>query len=100
MAINQSACDSITQPARGQSRRSSQTTSATSSAATPMSLLASPSPSRSPPTMIRGLDAPKTKQATGNRRFLRRLQQADKLPKRDQNALLRTLDAFLARKVG
>jgi transcriptional regulator with XRE-family HTH domain len=34
-----------------------------------------------------------------NRRFLRRIQAVDKLPKRDQDALLRTIDAFLvARK--
>jgi transcriptional regulator with XRE-family HTH domain len=43
-----------------------------------------------------GIQQPKKKQATGNRRFLRRLQQVDKLPKRDQDALLRTIDAFLA----
>jgi transcriptional regulator with XRE-family HTH domain len=48
-----------------------------------------------------GLGAPKKSQATGNRRFLRRLHQVDKLPKRDQDALLRTIDAFLAaRKAG
>ena len=34
--------------------------------------------------------------ATVNRRFLRRLQAIDHLPKRDQDALLRTIDAFLA----
>jgi len=33
----------------------------------------------------------------GNRRFLRRLQLIDKLPTRDQEALLRTIDAFLAK---
>ena len=33
---------------------------------------------------------------TGNRRFLRRLHAIDTLPKRDQDALLRTIDAFLA----
>lgn len=33
----------------------------------------------------------------GNRRLLRRLQQLDLLPKRDQEALLRTLDAFLSK---
>lgn len=33
-----------------------------------------------------------------NRRLLRRLQQIDKLPKRDQEALLRTVDAFLAKE--
>lgn len=32
-----------------------------------------------------------------NRRFLRRLQAVDKLPKRDQEALLRTIDAFLSK---
>jgi transcriptional regulator with XRE-family HTH domain len=31
-----------------------------------------------------------------NRRFLRRLSQIDQLPKRDQDALLRTIDAFLS----
>jgi transcriptional regulator with XRE-family HTH domain len=31
-----------------------------------------------------------------NRRFLRRLEAVDKLPKRDQDALLRTIDAFLS----
>jgi transcriptional regulator with XRE-family HTH domain len=35
--------------------------------------------------------------ATGNRRLLRRIQQIDKLPKRDQEALLRTIDAFLSK---
>lgn len=30
-----------------------------------------------------------------NRRFLKRLQAIDKLPRRDQEALLRTIDAFL-----
>lgn len=34
---------------------------------------------------------------THNRRFLRRMQMLDKLPKRDQDALLRTIDAFLSR---
>jgi transcriptional regulator with XRE-family HTH domain len=48
-----------------------------------------------------GLRPPKKQLASGNRRFLRRLQQVDKLPKRDQDALLRTIDAFLAaRKTG
>jgi transcriptional regulator with XRE-family HTH domain len=35
-----------------------------------------------------------------NRRFLRRLESVDSLPKRDQDALLRTIDAFLARGAG
>ena len=50
-----------------------------------------------------GLRAAKRKEVAGpgSRRFLRRLQQVDKLPKRDQDALLRTIDAFLAaRKAG
>jgi transcriptional regulator with XRE-family HTH domain len=32
-----------------------------------------------------------------NRRFLRRLQMVERLPKRDQQALLRTIDAFLTK---
>lgn len=32
-----------------------------------------------------------------NRRLVRRVQQIDKLPKRDQEALLRTIDAFLTK---
>ena len=43
-----------------------------------------------------GLERPKKNGAPLNRRFLRRLQAVDKLPKRDQEALLRTIDAFLA----
>jgi transcriptional regulator with XRE-family HTH domain len=45
-----------------------------------------------------GIRAPKRKDsaAPASRRVLRRLQQVDKLPKRDQDALLRTIDAFLA----
>ncbi len=35
-------------------------------------------------------------QARHSRRFLRRLEQLSALPKRDQDALLRTIDAFLA----
>lgn len=35
--------------------------------------------------------------AVTNRRLLRRVQQLDSLPKRDQEALLRTIDAFLAK---
>jgi transcriptional regulator with XRE-family HTH domain len=38
---------------------------------------------------------PKTETARLNRRFLRRLQQIDRLPKRDQDALLRMIDAVL-----
>lgn len=35
--------------------------------------------------------------AVKDRRFLRRLQLIEKLPKRDQQALLRTIDAFLSK---
>lgn len=35
--------------------------------------------------------------AVVNRRLLRRVQQIDNLPKRDQEALLRTIDAFLSK---
>ena len=35
--------------------------------------------------------------AIKNRRLLRQVQQLEKLPKRDQQALLRTIDAFLSK---
>ena len=38
-----------------------------------------------------------TPSTTTNRRLLRRLKKIDNLPKRDQEALLRTIDAFLAK---
>lgn len=41
--------------------------------------------------------AAKAGASPGSRKFLRRLQQMQKLPKRDQDALLRTIDAFLSR---
>lgn len=49
-----------------------------------------------------GLKTQDSKNSTKlNRRFLRRFQAMDHLPKRDQDALLRTIDAFLsARKAG
>jgi len=45
-----------------------------------------------------GLRSPKTtKSPPKSRRSLRRLELVDSLPKRDQDALLRTIDAFLER---
>jgi transcriptional regulator with XRE-family HTH domain len=44
-----------------------------------------------------GLDKPRGNASVKNRRLLRRLQQLERLPRRDQQALLRTIDAFLAR---
>ena len=44
-----------------------------------------------------GLKATKNNGAKHNRRFLRRLKQIESLPKRDQDALLRTIDAFLGK---
>jgi transcriptional regulator with XRE-family HTH domain len=44
--------------------------------------------------------APPAKKTTGasvNRRLLRRLERIEKLPKRDQDALIRTIDAFLGK---
>ncbi len=41
--------------------------------------------------------ASKEQGAATNRRLLRRIQQIDSLPKRDQEALLRTIDAFLSK---
>jgi transcriptional regulator with XRE-family HTH domain len=48
-----------------------------------------------------GLQPTKSDGLGHNRRFLRRLKAVSKLPKRDQDTLLRTIDAFLAaRKTG
>lgn len=44
-----------------------------------------------------GLAPVSKKNGVHNRRFLRRLQAINNLPKRDQDALLRTIDAFLAK---
>jgi transcriptional regulator with XRE-family HTH domain len=44
-----------------------------------------------------GLEQAKGPGPVKNRRLLRRLQQLEKLPRRDQQALLRTIDAFLAK---
>jgi len=55
---------------------------------------------------ILGLDAEngsvkqKTKGAVAKRRLLRRIQQIDSLPKREQEARLRTIDAFLSMSDG
>jgi transcriptional regulator with XRE-family HTH domain len=46
---------------------------------------------------ILGMQERKTPTGGNNRRMLRRLQQIDLLPKRDQEALLRTIDAFLSK---
>jgi transcriptional regulator with XRE-family HTH domain len=46
---------------------------------------------------ILGLDASPPRRAPRDRRLLRRLQDVDRLSKRDREALLRTLDAFLAK---
>lgn len=43
-----------------------------------------------------GIVPAKSNGVVKNRRFARRLDQVDRLPKRDQEALLRTIDAFLA----
>ena len=44
-----------------------------------------------------GLEVHKGNGTIKNRRLLRRLQDLERLPKRDQQALLRTIDAFLAK---
>jgi transcriptional regulator with XRE-family HTH domain len=46
---------------------------------------------------ILGLEKGKSNGGIRNRRILRRIQQIDNLPRRDQEALLRTIDAFLAK---
>ena len=44
-----------------------------------------------------GLEKPRSTAAVRDRRLLRRLQQLERLPRRDQQALIRTIDAFLAK---
>jgi transcriptional regulator with XRE-family HTH domain len=44
-----------------------------------------------------GLNGSKPQKVTNNRRLTNRLQAIDKLPKRDQDALFRTIDAFISR---
>jgi len=47
---------------------------------------------------ILGIQTKPSNGSVKNRRLLRRLKQIDKLSKRDQEALLRTVDAFLAKE--
>ena len=42
-----------------------------------------------------GLEKPRTATGPTNRRLLRRIQEIEQLPRRDQQALLRTIDRFL-----
>lgn len=44
-----------------------------------------------------GLETPRTSAGVRDRRLLRRIQQLERLPRRDQQAILRTIDAFLAK---
>ncbi len=46
-----------------------------------------------------GLREPKTTRSPRNRRLARRLEEIERLPRRDQEALLRTIDAFLAKAI-
>lgn len=46
---------------------------------------------------ILGLEKTKTNGSIKNRRLLRRLQELDSLPRRDQQAILRTVNAFLTK---
>jgi hypothetical protein len=51
-----------------------------------------------PTRMVWGLEkSARTNGPIRNRRLYRQLQNIEKLPKRDQQALLRTIDAFLAK---
>lgn len=49
------------------------------------------------PIYVPYLVPPATNGPIKNRRLYRQLQNIEKLPKRDQQALLRTIDAFLAK---
>lgn len=47
--------------------------------------------------VLLGTDKPKKKKPTVNRRLLSKMRQIEQLPKRDQQAIMRTIDAFLSR---
>lgn len=47
--------------------------------------------------VLLGRKAPRHEAPVVSRKLLRRMQQIEKLPKRDQDALLRTIDAFIDR---
>ena len=47
--------------------------------------------------ILGGTEIKETSEASKNRRLARRLQAIDTLPKRDQDALIRTIDAFLSK---
>ena len=49
------------------------------------------------PDRILGRTGSQSEPGLKDRRFLRRLQKIERLPKRDQQALLRTIDAFLSK---
>jgi transcriptional regulator with XRE-family HTH domain len=49
------------------------------------------------PAELLGPSPTTTEQPRGDRRFARRLEKIGRLPKRDQQALLRTIDAFLSK---
>jgi len=44
-----------------------------------------------------GIGAARARVGAGNRRIARRLEEIERLPRRDQEALLRTIDAFLSK---
>lgn len=49
------------------------------------------------PNEVLGIEARPQRRGPQNQRLSRRLQEFEKLPRRDQEALLRTIDAFLSR---
>ncbi len=49
---------------------------------------------------ILGISTPKKSEKSLSRRFLRRMRALEALPKRDQDAVLRTIDAFLTARNG
>lgn len=48
-----------------------------------------------PAEELLGLEKPKSQATIRNRRLLRRIEEIERLPRRDQQALLRTIDRFL-----
>ena len=50
---------------------------------------------RVPAEELLGIEKPKSQATIPNRRLLRRIEEIERLPRRDQQALLRTIDRFL-----
>lgn len=82
----------------GSRNRTSPTTSEAFFGSTPISSCDSPRFLKISADKILGLREPIRRTGSGNRRIARRLEEIERLPRRDQEALLRTTDAFFLKR--